>query len=292
VPGANGCAEPLSLVIDPAVDLQTGLPAAGGKNTAVLSGTLEQAGVKTVRAQGALPDLGRCVKTASEKAGEETVYHGSYFDSGCTYEDPHKSSPYEWLPGPGTAKTFSAGGKAVTLETVGKSKVTCTESIGAGEYTGTKSATLGLSLSGCKLVSSKEACQSAGSGSGVIVANGLEAALGFIKDEATENGVTVSLGWDLKHEPSVVSAECGAAKEALNVTGSVIAPITVIDKMAASYVLKAKATAGHQEPEQFEEGPKDTLSATLGAGAAEQAGLTSAVKVLNGEKLEFKALAE
>ena len=68
-PGANGCAEPLSAVIDPAVDLQTGLPAAG-KNTAILNGTLAAASVTAIKAQEVLPELGRCVKVERRKSRE------------------------------------------------------------------------------------------------------------------------------------------------------------------------------------------------------------------------------
>jgi hypothetical protein len=292
VPGANGCAGLLSLLVDPAVDLQVGIPAAGGKNTAVLNGTLEETSVNAVKAQAALPEIGRCQKVPAEKVNGILVYHGGYADAGCTYESAAHLGKYEWTPGAGAGKSFTGEGKTTTLETVGKSKVTCVASTASGEYTGPKTAQLRLALSGCKLVAGGEACQSAGSGAAEIATGPLQAELGFIKDAVSETGLVASVGWDLKGGPRVISAECGAAKEALAVTGSVIAPVSAFDKMLASYVLKAKATAGHQEPESFEEEPTDTLSATLAAGAAEQAGLTSAVKVLNGEKLEFKALSE
>jgi hypothetical protein len=101
----------------------------------------------------------------------------------------------------------------------------------------------------------------------------------------------LSVGWDLAHEPALISAECGGVKEGLEVSGSVIAPISTIDKMTSSYALKYTAPAGQQLPEAFEEGPKDTLTASIGGGPSQQAGLTAAEKITNREKLEIKAEA-
>jgi hypothetical protein len=47
-PGASGCGGLLSFLIDPAVNLEIGLPAAAGHNTAILNGTLKQAGSEIV----------------------------------------------------------------------------------------------------------------------------------------------------------------------------------------------------------------------------------------------------
>ncbi len=49
-PGVNGCGL-LPLVIDPVVDLDTGLPSAAGKNKAILKGTLEQTSAAGVEEQ-------------------------------------------------------------------------------------------------------------------------------------------------------------------------------------------------------------------------------------------------
>jgi hypothetical protein len=292
VPGANGCAGPLALLVDPAVDLQTGLPAAAGHNTAILSGHLAAAGARAVKAQRLLPDLGRCQKVTGEKVGKVTNYHGGYIDSACIEQNPFNTGKYEWVPGPGLANKFTGTSGTATLETVGKAKVKCAGTHSAGEYTGPKAATMDVTLTGCKLAANNEACQSAGSASGEITAKALAAQLGFIKNEAVGTELLLSLGWDLKHEPSIVTAECGASKESLQVTGSVIAPIGTLDKMTASYPLKFSATGGKQAPEAFEEGPKDTLSATIGSGPSEQAGLTASAKITNEEKLEFKADTE
>lgn len=292
VPGANGCAGLLSLVVDPAVDLQVGLPAAAGKNTAILNGTLDAAGARQVKAQRLLPNLGRCQKVTPEGSGKTAVYHGGYVDSACIEENVKHEGHYEWVTGPGPAAKFTSTSTAVTLETAGKAKVSCKASQGQGEYTGTKTATLGLKLTGCTLASSKESCQSGGAAAGEISVAGLSAKLGFIQDVSEGTEIHVSLGWDLQREPSIVSAECGAAKSALLVTGSVIGPISPIDKMVSAYTVKFSATGAKQSPESFEEMPKDTLSAALGGGPSEPAGLKGTVKIANEEKMEFKGETE
>jgi hypothetical protein len=292
-PGANGCAGPLAHVVDPAVDLQAGLPSSAGTNNAVLNGTLEQASAITVKRQREIPEIGRCVKVTGERVGKEILFKGHYVDARCVREFPTAPSTigkYEWTPG-AVAKQFSGAGTTAALETVGKAKITCAGSSNSGEFTGTKTATLGITLTGCKRVSNKEACQSAGAASGEIKASSLQGELGFIKDAVEAGVLNVSVGFDLKHEPAIVSGECGAAKESLVITGSVIAPVA-IDKMATSNTLKFKATGGKQAPESFEEEPRDTLSAAFAGGSPEQAGLTSSQKITYGEKLEIKAIAE
>lgn len=290
-PGASGCAEPLSLVVDASVDLKEGLPAAAGKNTAILSGTLEQSGAATVRAVDALPEIGRCVKAPSEKVERKLVYRGLYADAGCTFEEPQKEGKFEWVPG-AEAKHFTGSAKAVSLETFGKQKIACTEESTTGEYTGLKTATLGITLTGCTHTSNKEPCHSEGAGSGQIAIPSLQAELGFIKDVHEATGTVALLGWDLKRGSTFASAVCGGSEETLNVTGSVIAPISAVDKMVSAYTLALKQKGGVQAPESFEEEPTDVLHASLGSSNVEQAGLGGSLKVTNEEKLEFKALAE
>ena len=49
-PGATGCGGFLvELLLDPIINAKLGLPAAAGNNTAILTGTLEQAGAEPVR---------------------------------------------------------------------------------------------------------------------------------------------------------------------------------------------------------------------------------------------------
>lgn len=294
-PGANGCGGLLALLVDPSVDLQTGLPAASGKNTAILNGEFRATGVDALVAQRALPEIGRCVKQPAERREGTTFYSGHYADPGCLHQFPTIPSTvgkYEWMPGTAAGKSFTGSSLTATLETVGGSKIVCTNSSSSGEYTGTKTATLGLTLTGCAIKSSKAPCQSTGAAAGEVKAPSLQGELGFIKDQVVEHNLIATVGFDLKHSPTIIAGECGASKEALSITGSVIAPVATVNKMVPSYLLKLKAVGGKQQPEAFEEMPNDTLSTTLGSGSAEQSGLTVSEKVTNSEKLEIKAVAE
>ena len=48
-PGTSGCGEFWSFILDPIINAKLGLPAAAGHNTAILTGTLKQAGARRVR---------------------------------------------------------------------------------------------------------------------------------------------------------------------------------------------------------------------------------------------------
>jgi hypothetical protein len=288
VPGANGCG-PLPLLTDPLVDAAAGIPAAAGHNTAIMNGLLETAPSAEVKALAALPQVGRCVVAESTGEGRAKVYHGAFEDKGCTTEIQGHEGEYEWIAGAAKSKFTSKSAK-VTLEGAGGAGVTCTSSSVAGEYTGTKTLTASVTFKGCKGAAGKEVCQSSGAPSGQIVANGLTGKLGFIEDVQNESGLHVSVGVDLSGEPSLLTAQCAGGAEELVVKGSAIAPISKIDTMSKTFSLPYTQSAGKQSPEQFEGEPKDTLTATLGAGA-EQAGLSAAEKIANEESLEIKAAA-
>ncbi len=292
-PGVNGCGGVLAPVIDPVVNLDAGLPAAAGKNTARLNSSFVTASPRAIKAQAALPEIGRCVKVEATKVGKEKIYHGHYEAKDCIEENPlpaeSVNGQYEWLPGTGANSAFTTSSAKTTLTTVGGSSVTCSHSSGSGQYTGLKTATATLTLTGCQLAASKQACQSSGAAAGEIVTSPLSGELGFIEDAYEGEDLHVSVGLDLKHAPTLLTAECGG--EALSVGGSVIAPISSLDKMASTFTLKFTAAGGKQKPESFEEEPNDTLLSTLGSGSAEQAGLTATGKIANGEKLEIKAAA-
>jgi hypothetical protein len=288
VPGASGCGA-VPLVTDPLVDASAGVPAAAGHNTAIMSGVLETTPSAAVRAQAALPEVGRCVVAPSSGEGKSKDYEGAFEDKGCTTEVQGHEGKYEWIAGAAKAK-FKGKGASMTLEGVGGASVTCKSSSIAGEYTGTKTLAASITFKGCKSVAAKAACQSAGAKAGEIVASGLTGNLGFVEDELTKSGLLVSVGVDLGREPSLLSAQCVGASEELVVKGSVIAPISKIDAMSKTAKLAYAASAGRQSPEQFEGASKDTLTATLGAGA-EQAGVTATETITDEEPLEIKAAA-
>ncbi len=228
----------------------------------------------------ALPALGRCVKATVKKTGE---WRGPY----CV-GFAHGKGPYNFLAGPGAARKLTGTLAGVTLETIGSAKITCSSGAAQGEYTGTKTLAMTLTLSGCERTSDHEPCQSVGGTSGQIVTSTLEGQLGFIT-----SGQRLSVGLDLKHEPALASFECTTpavpGKELVNLEGSAIGPIKKIDSMVAGFSVAFTAKAGRQAPEAFEGSAKDTLLTSVVGGASEQTGLTATLTIANEERLEIKA---
>ncbi len=289
VPGASGCTL-LPLLGDPIVNLKEGLPAAAGKNTAIMTGSNEETSAALVRDTLPLPDIGRCVKVAGIAEGSKLVYHGVWATSKCTQESFEHNGKYEWIPGPGPKAGFTTSGKALTLATASGAGVLCTGSSGAGRYTGAKSATATLALTGCHIgpTTSPTSCQTAGVGEGEVKAAALNGSLDFIKEG--EEPEVPSVGLDLKPASgtTVLAFSCGG--RAMTVSGSVIVPVTAVDHMATSLKLKATGGGGTQAPEAFEEGPKDVLTFAPSGGSAEQAGLKTTLTAASEEAVEVKAI--
>jgi hypothetical protein len=286
VPGASGCG-PLPLLIDPGVDLVAGLPAAAGKNTAVLNTTFENVNSRLVIAQRELPLFGRCVKTQGVKEGKSKVFKGHFSDSGCT--SPQEGGTYDWSAGPGLDPSFTGSAGKTTVESVGGAgKVSCKHTALAGQYTGLKTLSTTMTLTGCTFAANKAACQSSGAAAGEVVTSALEGSLGFVTD-AVESGQLVAIGGLDLHAPTILAADCGGVK--VTVTGSVIAPFAQNDKTVATNTLTFAQSAGKQNPEAFEEEAKDTLSTTLDSGSPTQSGLASKVKLKSAEAIEVKVEA-
>jgi hypothetical protein len=293
-PGVNGCGGLLSILLDPAIDLDAGLPAAAGHNTAILNGTLDASTPRSVKGETSLPQLGRCVKLKGVREGGGLIFHGFYNASNCVEEDPSGKGEYEWLVGTGANNKFTSTGGTVTLATPGASSIKCTSSAFTGEYTSPKTTSAVVTFNGCSLLAGKQPCQSSGAGAGQIVTSQLEGQLGFIRDTWTSTeGLTAVVGMDLKHEPTLITAECGGTKVA--VSGSVVGTLTAIDKMALKAPIKFAAVAGKQSPEGFEGQPTDTLSTAFDNGTATTGGaatLTSTGSITSEERLEVKGVYE
>ena len=227
-----------------------------------------------------LPELGRCVKLAGNATGR-------YKTTACTVTSSGENTgKYEWLPWPAVKNQFSVKGGAATLETVARTTVKCHANTYTGEYTAAQTETVAITFTGCEATGGLGGkCQSEAAATGEIKSSLLEGKLGFIK-----SGTKPSAGWDLKpvSQPDLASFKCGEAKVSL--TGSVIAPVTALDKTTATFKLKYKASKGKQTPEKLETGPPDTLS-LLGEHGEEKAGLTMSESIVNAEAVEIKALA-
>jgi phosphodiesterase/alkaline phosphatase D-like protein len=238
-----------------------------------------------------LPELGRC----SAVPAQAGVHHGRYADSECVTRSETSTGEFEWQSGVARAATKASGGRSI-IETVGKAKFICKGEAASGEYTGPKSETVQLALTGCENAT-KVSCQSEGAPAGVIRAFPLEGQLGFIKARRTGTLIEPKVGWDLKPTtPAAAFArfECGdQLKEAVvqvTVGGSVIANAVTIDRMSATSVLRYEASTGVQRPERFEGGATDVLLVSVAGGASEPSGLTANETATNEEALEIKAL--
>jgi hypothetical protein len=279
-PGANGCGL-LPLVVDPLVNTAAGLPSAAGHNTAIMTGPQQLAFASKLKAQAKLPQIGRCRPALTKETGN--------FEEAKCMGIAEGTGNYEFFEGPGSKRKFKTKGGTTTLQGSTGAGVKCSGSTGTGEYTGAKSLTVSLILTGCKSAATKEPCQSSSAASGEIKTSPLAGVLGFIQDQATEAEPLVSVGVDLSHGPSLLQAQCAGISEELVVTGSVIGAIGKIDRMSLGNTLKFASGSGKQVPEAFEEGSKDTLTATLGSGPV-QTGLTTAQAITNEEPLEIQAI--
>jgi hypothetical protein len=286
-PGASGCGL-LPLLVDPAVNLQVGIPAAPGHNTAILNGTLREASAPYVAAVLPLPDVGRCQKVEGVAEGKKTVYHGGYTNATCVTESEEHKGKYEWVTGPGPKRKFTGTSKTPLLQTVDGTKISCATGASEGEYTGPKTQSAFFTFTECKTFPHGEPvpCQSSSASAGEIKTAVLVGELEFINETQPAKPI---VGLDLK--PAAAGAplatfECGGTPASLG--GSVIAPVTVIDKMATSFKMKATALAGKQLPEAFEGGPKDTLTLARAGGSGVQAGLTTTQTIESEEPLEIK----
>ena len=222
-------------------------------------------------ASAALPELGRCVKLSSRT--------GVYKYKNCLALSEGAKGAYEWQPGPGPSPKFLAEASEVTLETVGKTKVTCASAELDGEWTGAKTASVTVAFRGC--VSRERACgANPGKPVEIVTEGPVDGELGFI-----EQGTMPKVGLDLKPksgETTLFAFTCGGPPETTFpehwvVEGSVIGRIRLVDSMKATFALLYKALGGKQVPEQFEAGLKDTLIAnrlTETGPTTEQAGLT------------------
>ena len=159
----------------------------------------------------------------------------------------------------------------------------CKAGTSTGEFVGSRLKSETLVLTGCELTSSKAQCQTLGAGAGEIKTSSLVGELGFIVKAAKP-----TVGWTLTSTgPSIAAITCGAVQSAI--TGSVIAPVSAVDKMRSSFALKYKASKGKQKPEALEKGAIETLVWNEGSSHL-QLGLSATETITTEEALEVKAL--
>jgi hypothetical protein len=230
------------------------------------------------------PEFGRCVKAASEKVGTTTYYYGGYTTATCTISSSTHSGKFEWEMGVVKAGfTTSLKLAPVTLETVNRTKLTCSGASGTGDITGRKTVgSLLVTFTGCESAAKK--CTTSGHAEGEIASNALEGALGVERITIKEGKEIAHIGLDLfpvgKAGPLFAYTCVGGEPQTLS--GSVIAPVAA-GKMQTSSTLKFSQAAGLQKPEALEGGPTDVLTSAIG----EQVGLSLNAQLTTEEAVEI-----
>jgi hypothetical protein len=223
------------------------------------------------------PELGRCVATTG----------GKYTNATClTPASTPGTGKYEWEPFPFTKAGFTLTNGTATFRTVvNKTTISCAENVISGAYTGVDSATLGVAFSGCKVLGPfGGVCTGAKAEAGEFSTEPLAAEFGVIDGTVTPPTV----GWAIHAGAGETFAtfECGGT--AVTITGSLIAPVTPVNKMTASFKLGFSAPGGVQKPASFQGGEAQTLTLQT-VNATEAVGLTMADSVANERLVELRA---
>lgn len=256
----------------------------------VACGVLVAASMAATAAASAVaapPEFGRCVEVAAKTGEYKDGRH-------CLQPAPGKGH-FDWVAGPGEHKKFTTASGPFALETTGKTRIACEASTGSGEYTGAKTATLTLSLTGCENLKTLQKCQTTPAKVGQIESSPLEGEIGYVKA-----GSTPVVGLDLKGTPDLFTFECGQLPESpvlVTVEGSVIAPIKPTDKMTEEFKVlykEVKGSPGKQAVESFEGGANDTLSSTFTNSGLEKVteptALSSSLSIGNEEAIEIRLI--
>lgn len=226
-----------------------------------------------------LPEVGRCIKLKSAT--------GVFANAGCTTRsEAEDSGLYEWEPGPGVQPSFLFRNNGAALTAVGKGRVTCAENTYEGEFVGSKTIELSLSLSGCEPVSHLGIkCESAGAAAGEVNTSNLEGHLGFIKD-----GAHPTVGFVLTPAggaSSLTTMHCG--EEPITITGGFIGAYSAVNRMQSQFTVAFAGDHGRQVPQALEGGSDELLEMALGEGPPESVAFLARDKATNREWLEIKA---
>jgi hypothetical protein len=240
-----------------------------------------------------LPEIGRCVKVE--------VGTGKFNLSNCIGVDKDgNDGQYDWKPGPAEHGTFKLHIGSPTVETVGKNQINCTNGFLTGEYlNGKELKVTSTVLQGCLNVKPNKDCFSNSLEKGTIESNQeLVGMIGFIANP--RNPSAPFTGVDLKAQPEslpLLMFNCGEmlGAESIALEGSVIGKIAHPGKMLVANSVVFSQKKGHQIPEAFQGGVKDTITETVTpisnplAKTSEQAALAGGGELSNGEAIEFKS---
>ncbi|HTZ64271.1 MAG TPA: hypothetical protein VMB51_09210 [Solirubrobacteraceae bacterium] len=231
------------------------------------------------------PEYGTCVK--AEKVGKE--YKGKFKNSGCTEgvteSERAKKGKYEWYPGAPEGVMTTKGGHGL-LETVGHLTVGCASETSVGEFSGTKEVkNVVVTFEGCEAGGVE--CNTFGSAAGELVTKKLEGIIGW------ESKAAKKVAFDLYPKGKTgLFIEFSCSGLTFAVQGSVLVPLSPVDKMLKSMTLKYKSKKGVQQVTHFEGGPTDILETSHRGLPYEQSGQTITTVLTNPENkaLELNAV--
>jgi hypothetical protein len=249
---------------------------------ACVTGVLVLSAVLATAAMAVPPELGKCV----------AMVGGKFANSACTAPGSGKTAKFEFKAAEkkkfALALVPATNGIAATLETVGKVKITCTAGTGAGEYTGEKTASDKLKLTGCVDQTIVAKCTSTGAAEGEIVSNEFEEEFGLIVGgEKPTVGVLIKV-----KAPSTSEAVFVCGTVTATVEGAAIGVFLKGDSQKTIFKVKFTEAAGKQKNEKFEGGVAESLSTKLLVGTetkTEVSGFKAAATITNEEALEVKA---
>jgi hypothetical protein len=182
---------------------------------------------------------------------------------------PEFSSPFP--------NAFHSTSRAMTLETVGKFRVTCTAGTNKGEVTGPATAALTITLTGCTSGEgpSGGSCQNASGGE--IVTERLFGTLGYLNRRHTAVGLDLSNPTASPTGGALIRFSCGE-DTSVEVVGSLIGRITPINEVVepgGHITLKFAQKAGHQAIKKLLGGSRDVPMTRVLFGPLEESGLAS-----------------
>ncbi len=228
-----------------------------------------------------VPVFGRCVKVASAKVAGKTVYSGRFTSSKCTEKSATQTGKYEWLAGPGPNSSFTVAMKPsgsatpIKLETTDKHVLVCKGASGTGKVTGLKTATIGITLTGC--TDGGQSCTSFGE-PGVVSLGTYNGELAWLSKSLNKVALRLwspSLYWYAGYECETFYAILGSAPP---VASGILLPVTA-DKASAKATLKFAQSKGKQVPSALEGGPTEAFEEERNTVVSEEEVTTTTTSV-------------
>jgi hypothetical protein len=188
---------------------------------------------------------------------------------------PSLAAPPEFSPP--FPNPLKAASKGMTLETIGRFKVTCTADTSTGEVTGPATAALRITFTGCASGEGPGggSCQNASGGE--IVTEPLFGTLGYVNRKHTAVGLDLSNPSASPTGGALIRFFCGE-DTSVEVTGSLIGRIAPINKAVepgGHMTLKFAQKEGHQAIKKLLGGSRDVPMTRVLFGPLEESGIAS-----------------